>query len=100
MATLSYKELLYTTLGNSRVHLRVLGTHKCNRQLQFRFYLYCSTIRVQFECTNIEQNVKILFMQCYGRKLTEFILTLFHLTLWQVPVTYTIWKGHREFLKS
>lgn len=72
MATLSYSaELFDTTLGNSRLHLRILGTHKCNRQLQFRFYLYCSTVRVQFECTNIEQNVKILFMQCYGRKLTE-----------------------------
>lgn len=34
-------------------------------------FIYCSTIRVQFDCTNIEQNVKILFMQCYGRKLTE-----------------------------
>lgn len=73
MNTMKYgEELLHTTLWNIQVNLRILGIHECNnRQVQFRFYLYCCTIRVQFDCTNIEQNVKILFMQCYGRKLIE-----------------------------
>lgn len=39
MATLKYSETLHTTLWNTWVHLRIMGTHKCNRQLQFRFYL-------------------------------------------------------------
>lgn len=105
MATLSHsEELFHTTLANRWVHLRILGTHKCNRQLQFRFYLYCSTIRVQFECTNIEQNVKILFTQGYGRKLIEQC-NLLHTD----PVSPHIMavtshlhhlEGHRDFLKS